>query len=184
MNYWRTFFILLITVVILLIFSPLSGRWNQPAELSPYLTDTLAKLGAQAAERGDVPVASILIYDDLIVGSGANDVIDANKAGGHAEINAISAALNVFGYKKFMKLDRKRLRLITTFEPCPMCRGAIAEYQIHDIRVLKYKSLHTHWYDWSQTLRAYFNSTPIDAGNLQDSLFKLVPGFDSTNARY
>ncbi len=184
MNYWRSLFLLLATVVILLIFSPISGRWNQPAELSPYLTDTLAKLGAQAAERGDVPVASILIYDNIIVGSGANDVMDANKAGGHAEINAISGALNVFGYSEFMKLDRKKLQLITTFEPCPMCRGAIAEYQIHDIRVLKYKSLRTHWYNWSQTLRAYFNSRPLYNPELQDSLFKLHPGFDPSKAKY
>ena len=119
MNYWRTLFLLLATLVILLIFSPISGRWNQPAELSPYLTDTLAKLGALAADRGDVPVASILIYDNIIVGSGANDVMDANKAGGHAEINAISGALNVFGYTQFMKHRSQKITAYHYFRTMP-----------------------------------------------------------------
>ncbi|CAN5639164.1 hypothetical protein BH11BAC2_BH11BAC2_24070 [soil metagenome] len=154
---------------------------NERIDLSGSLRDTLVKLGTYAAAHGDVPVSAILTYNDLIIGTGCNDVIQANHVGGHAELNAISAAIKKYGMGEFNQLDRNYLRLITTYEPCAMCRAAIAEYRIHDIRVLKYKSLIQYWKEWLSMQRVIINSHPAGESSMQDSLFRLHPGFHEKN---
>lgn len=154
---------------------------NERFELSPSLRDTLVKLGSFAADHGDVPVAAVLTYNDRIIGTGCNDVIQANHVGGHAELNAISAAIKKYGMPEFNQLNRDQLRLITTYEPCAMCRAAIAEYRIHDVKVVKYKSIALHWKEWLRMQRVLINSHPAGESQLQDSLFRLHPGFHENN---
>ncbi|TAK67429.1 MAG: hypothetical protein EPO24_00480, partial [Bacteroidetes bacterium] len=69
------------------------------------------------------------------------------------------------------------LTLISTYEPCAMCRGAILEYNIKQIQFLKAKSI---WELLKEDLRAYrYQVKRIHAGNddIQDSLFYLHPGY-------
>ncbi|HXD93649.1 MAG TPA: deaminase, partial [Bacteroidia bacterium] len=61
--------------------------------------------------------------------------------GGHAEINAISNTIKNIGTQNFNQLNRDSLILITTFEPCLMCRGAIIENRIKHIEFIKEKTL-------------------------------------------
>jgi tRNA(Arg) A34 adenosine deaminase TadA len=85
----------------------------------------LSALGATAIGSLVVPVAALLVYQGRIIGRGYNTVRREGNAGGHAEINAISDAMRSLGPEGFDALDRDHLVLLTTFEPCAMCRGAI-----------------------------------------------------------
>lgn len=139
--------------------------------LTPQILEKLSALGEKALRSNDVPVASLLLYSNEIIGEGFNTVIRDSNAGGHAEINAISNALRRLGIEKFSKLNRDSLILISTFEPCVMCRGAILEYNIKRIEFLKNKPI-THLlkedlrsilYQWRRVKR--------EPSALQDSLF-------------
>jgi tRNA(Arg) A34 adenosine deaminase TadA len=182
MKIWKSLAILLIVVLLLLLLWPLTGRTNERAEISLALKDTLTSLAAAAARNGDVPIASVLLYNNIIIGAASNTVISGNNAGGHAEINAISEAFIHLGYKQFKDLDRSKLVLVTTFEPCAMCRSAIAEYRIHNLRIIKYKKLKNHWKSWLQNLRVYWNSWPAGESSMQDSLFELNSNFNKVNS--
>ena len=173
MKIWKSIAILLIVVFLLLLLWPLTGRTNERAEISLALKDTLTSLAAVAARNGDVPIATVLLYNNIIIGAASSTVISENNAGGHAEINAISEAFKNVGFKEFKDLDRSKLVLVTTFEPCGMCRSAIVEYSIHNLRIIKYKPLKNHWKSWLQNLRVYWNSWPAGESSTQDSLFEL-----------
>ncbi|MBK8340910.1 MAG: nucleoside deaminase [Flavobacteriales bacterium] len=89
--------------------------------------DVLANLGKEAISSGDVPVAALLLYNDDVIGRGYNTVRRDGNAGGHAEVNAISDAFRSLGWERFERLDRDRMVLLTTFEPCAMCKGLICQ---------------------------------------------------------
>ena len=144
-------------------------------QLSEQQTSLLNTLGDSALQHLDVPVASILLYNDSVIGTGYNTVLARGDAGGHAEINAISSALRNMGKEKFDALDRNNLKLITTFEPCLMCRGAIVEYRIHHVVFLKPKSLF-HWLSQhSREIRYELVKKHGEPEALQDSLFYRHP---------
>lgn len=106
----------------------------------------LVQLGERAIESRDVPVAAVLLRDGEIVGEGFNTVRRDGHAGGHAEINAISNAIETLGHEAFFATDPSTLSLVTTFEPCPMCRGALVLYRIEDVTYLTDKGWRT-WFD-------------------------------------
>ncbi len=145
--------------------------------LPDYYKAELASLGAKALETGDVPVGSILVYRDSIIGRGYNTVIGNNNLTGHAEINAINEATVRMGMKVFSNLDRKQLTLYSTYEPCEMCKGTIIHYNIKDVRFMKSKSIF-HW--WKRGLKSTFYEIykrQTEGANIQDSLFTLYPDF-------
>lgn len=149
----------------------------QDVELNEHQISLLMALGDSALRHLDVPVASILVYNDTIIGTGYNTVIARGDAGGHAEINALSSALRFLGKATFDSLDRKNLILITTFEPCLMCRGAIIENGIRRVVFLKQKSL-LHWMTkHAQELRYEVTKKHGEPESLQDSLFVRHPAF-------
>src|SRR6266511_626701 len=77
-------------------------------------------LARAAAERGEVPVGAVAVYEDRIVGRGANARERANDPTAHAELLAIQEAARTLG--------RWRLTGVTVFatlEPCAMCAGAM-----------------------------------------------------------
>ncbi|RLD59211.1 MAG: hypothetical protein DRJ05_06735 [Bacteroidetes bacterium] len=137
----------------------------------------LANLGAKALETGDVPVGSILVYRDSIIGRGYNTVVGNNNLTGHAEINAINEASVRMGNTAFSNLDRKHLTLYSTYEPCEMCKGTILHYNIKDVRFMKSKSIF-HW--WKRGLKSIFyemKKQQVEGANIQDSLFLLHPDY-------
>jgi tRNA(Arg) A34 adenosine deaminase TadA len=138
----------------------------------------LKTLGLQALKSKDVPIGAVLLYDDKIIGTGFNTVVRDSNAGGHAEINAISDAVKIMGLNAFAELDRKKLKIVSTFEPCPMCKGAIQEYGIKNILFLKEKP-------FIQNLKTSFgglfyelNKSKSAGGGMQDSLFRLHPNYE------
>jgi tRNA(Arg) A34 adenosine deaminase TadA len=121
----------------------------------------------------DVPVGALLLYNDSIVGTGFNTVSRDSVAYGHAEINAISAAIRKYGIERFFQLDRNKLELLTTLEPCQMCKGAIIEYRIKLVKFMKGKDF-SYWFNENRWEMLYqFKKSSFGRSASQDSLFRL-----------
>lgn len=83
----------------------------------------LAKLG-----KLDIPVGSLIVYNNEIIGQGYNQREEFNDATNHAEIIAIRQASQ---YLKNWRL--KDCVIFSTLEPCPMCTEAIIQARISKI---------------------------------------------------
>jgi tRNA(Arg) A34 adenosine deaminase TadA len=103
--------------------------------------DSLMALQDQAAQLGEYPVSALVIYKDSIIGAGYNTFRNFNEPLGHAEINAIEDVFNSMHYFDFRALSRDSLVLISSYEPCPMCKGVINHLDIRKVYYLKAKSL-------------------------------------------
>ena len=138
----------------------------------------LSGLGQTTLKSQDIPISAIIVYNYNVIGRGYNTVLRDADAGGHAVINSISDAIrNVGGMEIFMNLDRDSLKLITTYEPCPMCKGALYEYKIEELEFLKSKSL-SYWLDESHSDFIYeLRKRKLDNTDLQDSLYRLHPAY-------
>ena len=79
----------------------------------------------EAGRRGEVPVGSVVVVDDEIVGAGFNQPIGGQDPTAHAEIVAMREAAK--------RLGNYRLRgatLYVTIEPCQMCVGAMVHARV------------------------------------------------------
>ncbi|MGA2900005.1 MAG: tRNA adenosine(34) deaminase TadA [Candidatus Acidiferrales bacterium] len=79
----------------------------------------------QAAERAEVPVGAVLVFDDRIIARAGNRTIADCDPTAHAEIVALRAAAKM--------LKNYRLpgaTLYVTIEPCAMCCGAMIQARI------------------------------------------------------
>jgi tRNA(adenine34) deaminase len=83
------------------------------------------ELARRAQEEGEVPIGSVVVFEQRIIGEGWNRPISASDPTAHAEIQALRAAAQ--------KLSNYRLTgatLYVTLEPCDMCRGAMFHARI------------------------------------------------------
>lgn len=88
----------------------------------------LYKLAEKSAKSGDVPVSSVVIYNDKIIGKGYNDRQKKNNVLGHAEANAIRSA------EKYINDWRLNgCTLISTLKPCDMCAEIIRSSRIDEV---------------------------------------------------
>ncbi|HEY9165056.1 MAG TPA: nucleoside deaminase [Candidatus Kryptonia bacterium] len=145
--------------------------------ISGEVQNVLIALGDSAIASGDVPISAVILYGDRIVGEGYNTVVRNGNAAGHAEINAISSAIRQIGFESFEKLDRDSLELVSTYEPCPMCRDAIALYRIKRVQFLKEKSIRYRLEEEMSTLVYRFRERKAVPDSIQDYLFRRHPGF-------
>ena len=144
-------------------------------DIDAKLQQKLSQLGARAQRSGDASVAAIVVHGGRTIGTGFNTMVSDTNAGGHAEINALSSAMRRVGPKAFAALDRDSLVLITTFEPCPMCRGAIQQYGVQRVIFLKGRPLLERMredfagllYEWRRTRRgpAVLSPAPDASGS-------------------
>lgn len=74
--------------------------------------------------EGGIPIGSVLVLDDRIVGRGHNRRVQQNSAILHAEMDAIEHA------GRLKASDYRRAVLYTTLSPCPMCSGTALLYRI------------------------------------------------------
>ena len=126
-----------------------------------------------ALKSKDLPISAILIYNFKIIGRGHNTVVRDSDAGGHAIINAITDAIKNVGLETFNHLNRDSMKIITTFEPCEMCKGAMIEYGISKVEFLKSKPP-SYWFDQQFHELSYeWTKRKLNAEELQDSLFRL-----------
>ena len=76
----------------------------------------------------DVPIAALIVKDNVLISKGTNEIEALKDATAHAEMLAIKDAAN--------KLDNWRLNdcvLYTTLEPCAMCAGAIINSRVSKV---------------------------------------------------
>lgn len=89
------------------------------ADHEQYMRIALEEAERGAAE-GNVAVGSVLVDGHKVVARGRNLVRSNSDPTAHAETVALRHAGEHLGHTDFSKLT-----LYTTFEPCPMCCGAI-----------------------------------------------------------
>ncbi len=174
--------VLLIVLLLFLVLAIAGNTWhikNKPYNLRNKETALLKQLGDSALAHGDMPISAILLYDDKILASGYNDMFAHNNISGHAEINALESATKRIGLDSFLKLDREKILLLTTWEPCDMCSGAIVQYNIRHVAVVKTKSLKHKWQQWKKKAHYKWNLQTASPDTLQDYLFRKHPGYES-----
>ena len=82
----------------------------------------------QGAAEGNVAVGSVLVGAERVVARGRNLVTSTSDPTAHAETVALRNAGEQLGHTDFSELT-----LYTTFEPCPMCCGAILASGAHTL---------------------------------------------------
>lgn len=74
----------------------------------------------RGAAEGNAAVGSVVAHDEALVARGRNLVVTQSDPTAHAETVALRNAGAALGHTDFSGFT-----LYTTFEPCPMCCGAI-----------------------------------------------------------
>ena len=77
--------------------------------------------------EGGIPIGSVLVHNDEIIGRGHNKRVQSGSVVLHGEMDALENAgrLSASIYKEST--------LYTTLSPCPMCTGAILLYGIKKV---------------------------------------------------
>ncbi len=83
----------------------------------------------------------------------------------HAEIVAMENAFKDLG-EEFFTLDPDQLLLISTFEPCAMCKGAMIENNIKHVIFEKPKKLKVYYKYIPKSLRFELFKSRFHAPNL------------------
>lgn len=90
--------------------------------------DSFLEAAIQEARKGQaaggVPIGSVLVIDDEIVGRGHNQRIQKESSVLHAEMDCLENA------GRLSASDYRRSVLYSTLSPCDMCSGAILLYRI------------------------------------------------------
>jgi tRNA(adenine34) deaminase len=97
------------------------------ADHEHYMCIALEEAERGAAE-GNAAVGSILVRAEKVVALGRNLVTSTSDPTAHAETVALRHAGEQLGHTDFSKST-----LYTTFEPCPMCCGAILASGVHTL---------------------------------------------------
>ena len=82
----------------------------------------------KAAERQEVPVGAIIVYQDKVIARSGNVRIRNEKTASHCEMAVIEKANKKLGS---WRLDD--CELYVTLEPCPMCAGTILQARIRKV---------------------------------------------------
>lgn len=75
-------------------------------------------------DEGGIPIGSVLVVDDQIVGRGHNQRVQKGSAILHGEMDALENA------GRLSASEYRRATIYTTLSPCHMCSGAILLYEI------------------------------------------------------
>ncbi len=78
------------------------------------------KEAERGGEEGNIAVGSVVVRDGAVVARGRNLVSSTLDPTAHAEVVALREASTAL-----REVDLSGCALYTTFEPCPMCCGAI-----------------------------------------------------------
>jgi tRNA(adenine34) deaminase len=83
------------------------------------------ELARRADGEGEVPVGSVVVLNNSIIGEGWNRPIAASDPTAHAEIQAMRAASSALSNYRLTGAT-----LYVTLEPCAMCAGAMFHARI------------------------------------------------------
>ena len=92
------------------------------------MSDIFLRAAIEEAKRGSseggIPIGSVLVCDNEIIGRGHNQRVQKKSVIHHGEMNCLENA----GRQKAAVY--RRCTIYTTLSPCPMCAGAILLYRI------------------------------------------------------
>lgn len=74
----------------------------------------------KAYEKKEIPIGAVIVFDNMIIGKGHNQVETLKDPTAHAEIIAITSAAEYLTSKVLLGCT-----MYVTLEPCSMCAGAI-----------------------------------------------------------
>ncbi|MFA6245924.1 MAG: nucleoside deaminase [Mucilaginibacter sp.] len=99
---------------------------EQPA-ISPdeFFMNEALKEARQALKEDEIPIGAVVVCKGQIIGRGHNLTERLNDVTAHAEMQALTAAVNSMGGKYLPECT-----LYVTMEPCVMCAGASYWFQI------------------------------------------------------
>ncbi len=89
----------------------------------PYLELALGQARKSLSEGG-IPIGSVLVHEDKVIGQGHNCRVQSGSAIDHGEMNCLRQA------GRLPASVYRRSTLYSTLSPCPMCSGAIVLYKI------------------------------------------------------
>jgi cytosine/creatinine deaminase len=104
-------------------------QWLRKKNISNYsIMDQFLEAAINEAKKGlsegGIPIGSVIVYKNKILGRGHNKRIQQGSVVLHAEMDALENAgrqsVSVYG----------ECTLYTTLSPCPMCSGAVLLYGI------------------------------------------------------
>ena len=105
---------------------------NENIENNLEIEEKYMKIALQEAKKAydsnEVPIGCVIVYNDEIIGRGANMRITDKNVLSHAEIIAINEACGFMGDWRL-----EDCTLYVTVEPCIMCAGAIGWAQVSTI---------------------------------------------------
>lgn len=87
------------------------------------MQEALAEARKGRAEGG-IPIGSVLVIDDKVVGRGHNRRVQKGSAVLHAEMDCLENA------GRLKAADYARATLVSTLSPCDMCSGATLLYKV------------------------------------------------------
>jgi cytosine deaminase len=99
----------------------------------PFLDAAIAEAGRGLAEGG-IPIGSVLVLDDAIVGRGHNRRVQKGSPILHAEMDALENA------GRLLTSEYRRSVIYTTLSPCVMCTGAILLYGIPKVVIGEHRT--------------------------------------------
>lgn len=79
----------------------------------------------QGLNEGGIPIGSILVKDNAIIGQGHNQRVQAQDPVTHAEIDCLRNAGRIGNYKDTV--------LYSTLMPCYLCAGAVVQFGIKKV---------------------------------------------------
>ncbi len=86
--------------------------------------DAAIEEAIKGMDAGGIPIGSVLVIDDQIVGRGHNQRVQKGSAVLHAEMDCLENA------GRITAADYRRATLYSTLSPCDMCSGAVLLYGI------------------------------------------------------
>jgi creatinine deaminase len=121
-------------------------------------------------EEGGIPIGSVLVIDDKIIGRGHNQRVQKGSAVLHAEMDCLENA------GRLTAKDYKRSVLFSTLSPCDMCSGAVLLYGIPRVIVGENKTF--------QGPEQYVRNRGVDIMVLNDSeCIKMMESFIRQNPK-
>ena len=101
----------------------MTKRSGEPGAADKFLAIAIeqAKIGLEA---GGIPIGSVLVIDNEIVGRGHNKRVQQGSSVLHAEMDCLENA------GRLSSAEYNRATIYSTLSPCDMCTGAILLYKI------------------------------------------------------
>lgn len=96
--------------------------------MNPFL-DAAIEEAKQGMAEGGIPIGSVLVIDNEIMGRGHNRRVQNGSALLHAEMDCLENA------GRLTASDYRRSTLYSTLSPCDMCSGAVLLYGIPKVVV-------------------------------------------------